>query len=278
MVVACSDSGTGGTDPPDAAAADAGPVCGNGVVEPGEPCDDGDSDDADLCTSACSIAGEPTAAVVRWSFNREAVPGFEGDACTDLGAARVAVELVHAGDPSVRYRAFEDCALRQVTFLTVPSGSYAVELRVLDGVGADLTRAPITALAEHEVTDVNIAPDDWARDYDGSFFFRVRWNGMDCGDADPPVAQQRLRLERAGVAIADTTTAGDAFDGSESSPCRPYADLSPQSALGVPWGHATITIVGYDNRGAELYRGTRATFIGAGPTNPELLFDVHPSL
>ncbi|MEZ4383132.1 MAG: DUF4215 domain-containing protein [Nannocystaceae bacterium] len=35
---------------------DAEPVCGNGVVEPGEECDDGNDDDLDGCTSECEDA------------------------------------------------------------------------------------------------------------------------------------------------------------------------------------------------------------------------------
>jgi cysteine-rich repeat protein len=32
------------------------PICGNGVVEDGEECDDGDGDDSDSCTSVCTLA------------------------------------------------------------------------------------------------------------------------------------------------------------------------------------------------------------------------------
>jgi cysteine-rich repeat protein len=45
------DSSTGG----DATSTGAG-VCGDGVVDPGEACDDGNADDTDACTSACVAA------------------------------------------------------------------------------------------------------------------------------------------------------------------------------------------------------------------------------
>lgn len=53
-------AGVGGSDPAGAggdgqAGTSAGPVCGNGVREPGEECDDGDSDDGDGCTSGCKV-------------------------------------------------------------------------------------------------------------------------------------------------------------------------------------------------------------------------------
>jgi cysteine-rich repeat protein len=37
------------------------PVCGNGVVEPGEPCDDGNMNDADACANDCTANVVPTA-------------------------------------------------------------------------------------------------------------------------------------------------------------------------------------------------------------------------
>jgi len=58
LVVACGGSsdgdnpgggGSGGSEPPV-------PVCGNGVVEDGEACDDGNDDDTDACLTTCVAA------------------------------------------------------------------------------------------------------------------------------------------------------------------------------------------------------------------------------
>ena len=40
---------------------DCAPVCGNGVPEPGEDCDDGNMDDADACANDCTVNIVPTA-------------------------------------------------------------------------------------------------------------------------------------------------------------------------------------------------------------------------
>ncbi|WAS92706.1 RCC1 domain-containing protein [Nannocystis punicea] len=42
-------------DPPDMMSGDS-PICGNGIVEGTEACDDGDLDDSDSCTNACTLA------------------------------------------------------------------------------------------------------------------------------------------------------------------------------------------------------------------------------
>jgi len=49
MVIAC---GSSSNSDPDAAA----PLCGNGQINPGEECDDGNNSDADDCTNECLIA------------------------------------------------------------------------------------------------------------------------------------------------------------------------------------------------------------------------------
>jgi cysteine-rich repeat protein len=48
---------TGGATSTGAASSSGGAVCGDGVVDPGEACDDGNTDDADGCTNACALPG-----------------------------------------------------------------------------------------------------------------------------------------------------------------------------------------------------------------------------
>jgi len=49
LLVACNSS----IEPPDVISASPPPTCGNGVVEPGEPCDDGNSQNSDGCLTTC---------------------------------------------------------------------------------------------------------------------------------------------------------------------------------------------------------------------------------
>jgi hypothetical protein len=47
------DGGTGGDDGGTGSSGGGDPACGNGVVDPGETCDDGNDDETDECTTLC---------------------------------------------------------------------------------------------------------------------------------------------------------------------------------------------------------------------------------
>jgi len=280
--------GSGDPAPPDATApSDAGDpdahraICGDRIAELGEECDDGNDVDDDVCSNACALnVAARVNATVKWWFNRNDDLGFEGDACVDLDVARVEVELEYFPQPSVAYVSSDECAFRQVTFVGVPAGGYAIRVRPLDADGDLLITSEVqvgTAFSEQQsIQDIDIGYERWTRSYAGSFFFRVGWGdaSADCTTAAPPVAQQQLLLEQGGVALMQMTSNGDALDGSLPSPCRPLTDELPQFAADVPWGPAQLTISGLDGEGIEVYRSSFDTFVGAGLSNPELLFDV----
>jgi cysteine-rich repeat protein len=74
------------------------PVCGNGVVEPGEECDDGNTASTDACTATCRMArcGDG----FRWIGNEQCDDGngTNTDACTNLcQTARCGDGFVQAG-------------------------------------------------------------------------------------------------------------------------------------------------------------------------------------
>lgn len=254
------------------------PVCGDGHRDPGEECDDGNDDDTDFCLSDCT-GRALSALTVKWSFNRDAVPGFAGDSCTDLGARTVSVTLRGGEETLV---AEDGCSYRQVVFLDLPAGSYEAELQVVDGDGAPLIDAPIVAQVSFAggtgEVEVGVPPESWLAPPVGTFFFRVRWGGLDCGAATPPVTEQELILSRDGEVLELVTTDGYPVDGSDTSPCQSLERQFPQSVLEVPFGHASLTVRGYDGDGGLGFADTFDVFVGAGVNNPELLFDVAPLL
>ena len=84
-----ADALDSGTDTPDAGR------CGNGIVEEGEACDDGNDDDADACTNTCEIRGADVCAPC--SGNDEC--GLAADRCVALALETVcAVACDDAGD------------------------------------------------------------------------------------------------------------------------------------------------------------------------------------
>jgi cysteine-rich repeat protein len=250
---------------------DDGPECGNGVQEAPEECDDGNTDETDFCRT-CFVYLPPRT-TVKWRFNSDAAEGFSQDGCVDTGARQVRVRLVGP----VTSELVEQCPSGQVVFDELPAGSYAAEVTPLDVNGAALVSAPVETTIEVPAGDsehtVNVPPDAWNGPLTGNYFFRVRWEGLDCTAATPPVSTQRITLMVGGSVVSQTTNGGLPLDGSAAGPCVP-ASGQPQSAVTLPFGFATLEIVGFDGTGTEAYREVFDTFVGAGVSNPTLEYDV----
>jgi cysteine-rich repeat protein len=43
------------------------PVCGNGIIEPGEQCDDGNNNDLDGCRNNCTLRAEVIPTLSEWA-------------------------------------------------------------------------------------------------------------------------------------------------------------------------------------------------------------------
>ncbi len=259
------------------------PACGDGVVEGTESCDDGDSDEADECR-AC-MAFSPPRTVVKWEFNGMAAPGFTNDGCIDVSAVNVQVEL---GGPLPSTQQV-GCAMRQVVFTDLPGGMYTAAVTPLDSAGQSLVTAPVTVAFPANATyntsteyTVVVPPEAWARPMTGTFFFVLRWAGMGCAAAAPPVATQRVTLTVNGSPVTQQANVGSAvypvysLDGS-SVTCVNATVSQAEAARTVPFGRASIAVSGRDSGGTEWFRATFETFVGAGVSNPILTFDV-PSI
>lgn len=251
------------------------PICGDGTHDPdrGEQCDDGNLDDTDACRNNCT-ANLPGNTTVSWVFNKDAAPMFPNDSCSDVRAINVEVDVAGPAQGSMS----GGCSLRQVVFPSLPAGMYTVTLRPLDINDELLTTAPIVEqhmLGPDVRVEIEVMPDQWVRDYTGTFFFRTLWGGDDCASATPPVVQHRLTLTQDGTPVTVTTENGDPLDGSAPGPCQPFSDEFPQSVLLAPFGPAVFTIEGLDSGGTPQFRETFDTFVGAGISNPELHFDVN---
>ena len=254
------------------------PFCGDGVHDPGEECDDGNQDNSDTCTTSCK-ANLPSQLRVKWIFNKGEAKHckdvvFDKDSCGDMGVFDVLVDLV--GPVSVSET--ESCGFNQVVFQDLPIGTYVAKVSPRDINGNLLVSAPIEStivVGAAEEWEVNVPSTAWTRSYTGTLFFRVKWAGADCSAADPAVGFQLLRMEQGGAPVAISTQMGDPLDGSAEAPCRPLTDEFSQSALDVPMGPATFTIVGRASAGGtDEFSETFETFVGAGIGNCELEFDV----
>ena len=96
--------------------------------------------------------------------------------------------------------------------------------------------------------------------------------------ATPPVVSQRLTLNGAGHdgGRDDRASTARSSTARTPQPCYPLEASFPQIAKSVPFGPATLTVVGMDGSGAVQFEHTFDTFVGAGISNPTITFDVPP--
>jgi cysteine-rich repeat protein len=248
------------------------PFCGNGKVEASEQCDDGNADDTDACRSCQGYIAPRT--TITWDFNNYPERGFSGDACNETGVASVQVEISGPVTKTVA----NDCPKRQVVFLDLPPGQYRVAMIPLDANGASKVNAPVltqvTAGATNTQIDVNVPFESWATAYTGLFLYRLSWGSQTCSTATPPVVTQTLTFTprlQVGTSFNDL---GQKLDGTDDKPCRELTADVPQNIADVPFGPATMDVVGKDAMGVVQFHKTFDTFVGVGQVNPTLVFDV----
>ena len=265
-------SGVVATTATGAAGCGGGIECGNGVQEEGEECDDGNADQADFCRSC--VVYSPPRTTVTWDFNKYPERGFSGDSCNDTGVATVQVDIAGQSSQSVT----TECSKRQVVFFDLVPGPYTVSVTPLASTGVSKVSAPVSvqvmAQAANTQIDVNVPFDAWNQTYTGLFLFRLRWGLQTCSQAVPPVATQSLKLLIRGQAVATLTDTGQKVDGTDDKPCREFTEERPQSVAELPFGPATIEMIGKDAVGVEKFRKTFDTFVGIGQVNPTLQFDL----
>lgn len=236
-------------------------------------------DDPPLCpTGNCTLPGST---VVKWKFNSYPEWLFESDACSDVGAVTVRVEVTSVDDPNLFDMAEKGCGEGQLTFLDLPVGMYNVAVTPIDIDGAPLVKAAVagqglagSAGAPSEVV-INVPHTAWSRTYTGQFLFRLKWGGMSCEATVPPVTRQILTLTAGGQVVTTARTdTNQKVDGTDPAPCRLLSEQFPQYVQALPFGPATLLVIGTENNGNVLYEQQFDTFIGAGMFNPTITFDV----
>jgi cysteine-rich repeat protein len=254
-----------------------GATCGNRVVEGDEECDDGNTVNGDGCDNGCVDSTNDVHVV--WSLIGVEHPGFE-ESCTGVGASQVELVFTGVGEPRTER---VQCDFTETWFRDFADGSYTVTGTLFDSNDTAITTGQATAQftvngRDVDPVDIDFPFADFTGSYNGNFYFRVWWGGVDtCDGAVPPVVQHVLRLERGGVPIPGMTDSGDSIDGSTPAACRPAnpnLDTS-QKVLTIPWGPARMIIEGRDAAGMTQFSEAFDTFVGAGVANPEYAFDVN---
>jgi len=271
-----------------------GAVCGNGVVESGEQCDDGarNGQPGDACSATCQSISVPLVQLqVAWSLlAMTGVPGYQGAGCKDVGAesAHVVIGGPAVADeivPCLSYgRLYDaDCPEADGGSMTscgthLPAGGYTATVTLLDGSGAPLTHGVSTAVVRAVAGQVATLPvdfemKDFLAQYTGSLQLRASWgsDGTKCANATPPVMLEALRLVPMGqtAPVMGMTMPNDiSLDGTPGMCFTPTTIYYSEEAKGVPWGPYTLGVEGFAQAGAPpAYCLSLPIFIGPGANN-----------
>ena len=225
----------------------------------------------------CELPGRT---IVKWIFDSYPELLFASDTCLDMGAFTLRAEIVGIDDPEQFDAKDVQCGQGQVSFLGLAPGNYNASITPLDFDGNPIVKAPAIAQvlagspgADTDVT-INVPYEAWTRTYTGTFLFRLSWAGMSCEIATPPVATQTLTLEAGGQVVAALTDSGQKLDGTDPKPCRLLTEQFAQFSESLPFGPATLVVVGKDTGGAVRFQHQFETFVGATKNNPTITFDV----
>jgi hypothetical protein len=231
-----------------------------------------------MCPNGCVLPGST---VVKWTFNSYRERGFIGDTCFDMNVFNVKVVATNVSDPLLTEELVKGCGEGQATFVGLEPGVYNLEVTPLDGDDASLVTAPVVAqgMAPAEgmtmTTEVNVPYEQWvnAATFMGQYLFTIKWGGVTCASATPPIVTQKLKLDRDGTLLGAVTDSGQAMDGVASAPCHVSAPNMFEFAQGLASGFATLTVTGTDDQG-EDHTEVFDTFVGVGTNNPTVEYSV----
>ncbi len=240
----------------------------------------GGTDPMQCDNNNCTLPGRTT---VKWIFDAYPALLFPDDSCGDMGAAMVHAVATNNADPTITATMDAQCANGQTIFLGLAPGTYTIALTPVDLNGAPLVTVAATNMvvsgqtgADTEIT-VNVPYTSWSGSYTGTFFFRLKWNGLSCEAANPAIATQLLKLTtHDGNVVTALSDSGHKLDGTDPEACRKLSEPTAQSVQGLPFGPATFVVVGKDATGTIQFTESIDTFVGAAKNNPEIDFNVVP--
>jgi cysteine-rich repeat protein len=272
-----------------------GSVCGNGVKESGEQCDDGANNGApgDPCSSDCrSISVSRAQINVTWGFDvlgsGPEVPGYVEPHCSNFAATKAEVTI----DGASPLHAVCDCGRSTVIFppgictdggmgdyKPIGAGNYQVTVTLEQDDGTPITKAVSTAMAgvapgAPVSFDVRFKKDDLLKqDYVGTLDFHASWgsNGVECDEAKPPVGMESVLLipdgetkPAMGMTVAKNGFGGTPLDGTPGK-CfvSDHGANTYEEITNLRWGRYNLAVF---SRSAP-YCVSQPVFVNPGTLN-----------
>jgi cysteine-rich repeat protein len=265
-VVQCSDSA----------------VCGNGVKEGSEQCDNGamNGTPGNGCSSQCKLVSIPRAMVnVSYYRLKDESPNFTGSTAMDLGIDHAHVVL---DGPTPADETWSS-NMNSNQYVVSP-GSYQATITLFDAAGNALTNPVKTMMQSVDVPNMIFLSVDFhmadflKQDYMGTLYIDPNWgqSGTGCNDASPAVQMESVTLLKMnGAPVAGMTLDGKAstplhaLDGTPGACFSRSSDDLFEKVPNLPWGHYQLTIVGKVAGGTIGYCfKTDDIFVGPGADAP----------
>jgi hypothetical protein len=259
-----------------------GSVCGNGVVESGEQCDNGmnNGTQGNNCNSSCQSVSVPRASLVvsyqRLKVTVDGVSNYASPTCTDLGIANAKITLSGPQADMVTI----DCSQTTKSWDPIMPGMYTATIQLFDSTGNAVTKpktsmpmdvqigAPVQLQFTFDVTDY------LRTDYQGVFYFVPSWGteGTYCLAAGVTVESVTMTADGASAPLTLVTDAGHKLDGTGAANCfSPSAAMTFEKVLNVPWGYYTLKLVGSDASGGFCHSFHVFAGIGVGTPTYQLV-------
>jgi cysteine-rich repeat protein len=200
------------------------PVCGNGVVEGTEQCDDGNTTSGDGCSSTCK---HEYTTQVTWSFKSTQTTGTLNCPTGYDTAAVYSQEVDGSGNPIGQPTIdLFTCSDGQGMTSPLSSGVYQTWLAVTNQAGTMTWGQSVDALVDLSASNATYAADLYI---DGGYF-AWKWmligamsnNTLSCGQAGADAADMSSTLTSGGQAIVDTFSCTDGQGISAAIPAGNY--------------------------------------------------------
>jgi cysteine-rich repeat protein len=267
------------------------PVCGNGIVDPNEECDDGHKWNNDGCSSVCTQEIAHTYLVANVGINRGVVPGYPEDSCASVAKLLVidglgpdGFQLAHQEIDCTKFGEFG------WTYGDVPAGHYTVTMQLFDqDQGGNLTALTPPRDAEGDVaagatTTIYVDFDfrDFTVAYTGNLKWQYAWSSgeapdggvadggvtdggvpgsVGCAAAVPATNKVRLTLRTdTGAVVNEVTSLGTHTNGSAAVACHDFGTSDAEIVSGLTWGIYRLRVEGLDPSNQVIYCGERDLF------------------
>jgi hypothetical protein len=265
-------------------------VCGNGVKEDGEQCDNGMTNGAagNNCSTECKAVGIPRASLqvfyTRLKPSVGAYPNFPSPSCKDLGVSETKAAHVVLEGPTPKDEIWP-CNMISGSYDGVEPGTYQSTVTLLDDAGNPVTKPVKSMMVDVKIGGaasnlmVTFAESDYLRtDYKGNFDFRLSWGQSGKLCADVGLTMEQLTLVRPGSStpVTDLTKGGHKLDGTSYACFVKTPTMDYEEVPSLPWGHYDLYVNGTMG-GAATFCQKFDVFVGIGVATPTYDLIVSPA-